>query len=898
MHVHLRTCTECGDSVSPDAPMGLCPKCLVRSVVFGQTTRTFREVEPEEVRDTLQSGLMVANGRFRLQRQLGRGGMGVVWLAEDNQLSNLVALKFLAPEIHSHAEALQLLRTELLHARRLRHRNIVTMFDWHEEPEEPPFVSMEYVAGEAMSNLRKKHPGQVFAWGFLHPFLTQLGHALIYAHEEEGILHRDLKPGNLMVTESGQIKLADFGLAQTFVPGEWSDSRPGRVSGTLLYMSPQQYLGQPPQPTDDIYSLGATLYELLTGTPPIYPDEIHAELLHGKPQPISERLISLNLSNPLPPRLKVLIGNCLQKEPELRPQSVREFLSRMPPPFGQPYEIAPAFHRPEPAPVAPLDTYKGRMLDWLREGALWFIVALILTAGILAWRGKLPRWIHGADSPSLPGAESSDVRKAAGSVPDEATDSPAIAADSQALSGSSQSSALSPAPPAGASDSTPRVTVPLRSGSIDLRVQCVLDTEFEIQLLDAGGRSVVQTFTRDKQWRGRFPAGKFTLLAKSYRYPNISMQRTLEIKPDQSSAVRLDLQRVRLILTSTPSGAQVYWKNPTSGETTESTTPNRSKTYTTWPGLREFTFTKENYLSVTTNVLVMSAGEESGFLVHADLRKRTFPEAGRDWTQNALGMAMRWIGPFWMSATEVTRGQFGAFVEATGYEASDSLIGLTPEGVKRKSGSWKDPGFPGLTLMDDLPVVAVSWEGARAFCEWLTESERCAVPPRLAESQSYRLPTDAEYDRVFESYRSPREGLVNLAGYRELSRYVDTLWPWPLEYSTDLRHEDAFPFLAPVRASGDVHPQYRLYDLHGNVAEWCLDPFRPDQNPPEIRRLDPDYFQPAEGPGRYRTVRGGSWFDHDPVDLQPEVHHRAEYSEGYDRIGFRIVLTQKPISDD
>jgi serine/threonine protein kinase len=253
--------------------------------------------------------------------------MGVVWLADDKLLGERVALKFLPTELSCDPAALQSLRTETLRSRKLSHPHILRIHDLVDAPNETVFIAMEYVDGPNLHTLRAERPEKVLTWDFLAPLVAQLCAALAYAHDEK-VIHRDIKPANLMLDDNGRLKLADFGLARVI-----SDSV-SRLSGTLtsgtpVYMSPQQADGKIPRITDDIYSLGATLYELLTSTPPFYSADIAYQIRNIPAQPISERLKELGLSNEIPERASALIMACLAKDPEKRPQNARDILSHL-----------------------------------------------------------------------------------------------------------------------------------------------------------------------------------------------------------------------------------------------------------------------------------------------------------------------------------------------------------------------------------------------------------------------------------------------------------------------------------------------------------------------------------------------------------------------------------------
>jgi WD40 repeat protein/serine/threonine protein kinase len=270
----------------------------------------------------LEPGFLVGNGRFTMVRLIGRGGMGVVWFARDESLREDVALKFLPNEIRFDAVALDDLRRETARSRKLTHPNIIRIHDLFKDEREA-FISMEYVDGPNLSDLRLEQPERVFAWKYLEPLVKQLCEALDYAHSER-VIHRDLKPANMMLDSRGRLKLSDFGIA-----AQVSDSvsrvsmvRHGK-SGTVTYMSPQQMDGKLPQVTDDIYALGATLYELLTSRPPFYSGDIAHQVRNLLPQPIAERLAELEIQNEVPPAVAALIMACLGKSPEQRPTSAR-----------------------------------------------------------------------------------------------------------------------------------------------------------------------------------------------------------------------------------------------------------------------------------------------------------------------------------------------------------------------------------------------------------------------------------------------------------------------------------------------------------------------------------------------------------------------------------------------
>jgi serine/threonine protein kinase len=268
----------------------------------------------------MKPGTVLGADRFLLIEPLGQGGMGVVWLAHDQRLDEDVALKLVPPEIRTDAGALEDLRRETLRSRKLSHPNIIRLHDLNEFAGEPPFISMEFVDGQTVAAWKAQQPQRLFTWEQVRPIMKQLCDALEYAHGEK-VVHRDLKPANMMLDRRGRLKLADFGLAAVVSELTSRVSIRANTSGTPAYMSPQQMDGRTPRVTDDIYALGATLYELLTSKPPFYHGDIPHQVRNLPPDPVEQRLAELELSNPVPPFVGALIMACLAKDPAQRPQS-------------------------------------------------------------------------------------------------------------------------------------------------------------------------------------------------------------------------------------------------------------------------------------------------------------------------------------------------------------------------------------------------------------------------------------------------------------------------------------------------------------------------------------------------------------------------------------------------
>lgn len=352
------TCSKCDRRLPLGTPLDVCPACVASSVysVCGLTSK------PDDLlveREVFEPEQLVGQGRFKLVRELGAGGMGVVWLAIDEHLSKKdrpkqVALKFLSPRIRSHPKAVEMMKEEVLKSRDLHHQQIVSIYDWHALPNEPTFISMEYIDGVNLAELLREQPELHLEWGQVAPWMKQLCEALHYAHGTGKTIHRDLKPGNLMLSggQEGrqELKLADFGLARVYVDREEGGEELAPAGGTLLYMSPQQATGCKPHPSDDIYSFGATLYELLTGTAPFYEGDVYDQLMHAEPAPLRERLAAQRIKADVPEHVCQTVLQCLRKTVAERPATIQDTANRLFPSPGRPFVLP---RPPEPPPPPP-----------------------------------------------------------------------------------------------------------------------------------------------------------------------------------------------------------------------------------------------------------------------------------------------------------------------------------------------------------------------------------------------------------------------------------------------------------------------------------------------------------------------------------------------------------------
>lgn len=281
---------------------------------FGETLRGLRE------------GMRVFVSRYVLKRKLGRGGMGEVWLAEDTELEEAVALKFLPELARQDPVAIDDLRRETRKSRRLAHPNIVRVHDFLLD-EQYAAISMEYIEGRTLSEIRLQKVGKVYEAQDLEPVLEQICGALEYAHQDAKIVHRDLKPANVLQTGDWKLKIADFGISASITDTVSRVSAQASSSGTPVYMSPQQLMGERPSAADDVYSLGALLFELLTGKPPFYTGNVIVQV-QTKPAPsVAQMREELDVTgDSVPAKWERLIASCLDKDAQKRPRSANAVL--------------------------------------------------------------------------------------------------------------------------------------------------------------------------------------------------------------------------------------------------------------------------------------------------------------------------------------------------------------------------------------------------------------------------------------------------------------------------------------------------------------------------------------------------------------------------------------------
>ena len=346
-------------------------------------------------------------GRYRVGALLGAGGMGEVWAAQDLLLDRPVAVKVLGAALAGDGRAAERLRREARAAGRLDHPNIARMLDLGEH-DGRPYLVMEFLEGESQA-ARIDRAGPMPAAEAVR-VVAAVADALQAAHSA-GVVHRDVKPGNVFLTSGGEVKVLDFGIASA--AGE-ADLTTGDLLGTAAYLAPERALGQPATPAADLYSLGVVLYELLAGRRPFQGgSDIELAMAHVTARPAPLALVAPST----PPSLVAACEHALAKDPAARPSSAAAFARRLRAPAPATPATLP-LALASPPPPRPRSRRRGLLVALLLAGAA--LAALPALAG-----GPAPRPEERAQAPSaVPAPDTTDT-----SVPGVPTTRPAEQAE-------------------------------------------------------------------------------------------------------------------------------------------------------------------------------------------------------------------------------------------------------------------------------------------------------------------------------------------------------------------------------------------------------------------------------------------------------------------------------------
>ncbi len=827
-------------------------------------------------------------GRYTLKKILGRGGMGVVWLARDEELERDVALKFLPEIVAMDREAIRDLKRETRRSLDLTHSHIVRIYDFIQDTRTAA-ISMEYVAGDTLAARKIDQPRGCFDPVDLREWVKQLCEALDYAHGKAQIVHRDLKPANLMIDARGDLKIADFGIAASVCDSVSRVSAQAGSSGTPVYMSPQQMMGEKTAVTDDIYAVGATLYELLTGKPPFYAGNVMLQVQSKVPPAMAERRTELGeVREPIPPEWEETIAACLAKEASERPQSAGEVAERlgliggvkvMPKPaakvaVAEPV-VAAAVKSAEPAeeveeskPKSKTGLYAGLAAAALMLGGAGFYFgvyapeqARLAEVARLEAEGKQAEALKLKTDGELKSLLAARLAAARGGVIVKT-----IPAGAEVTVGALE-------------HATSPVTIKeakLGKYPVKVRLAGYEDYAGEVEVKENAFAEVDATLVRstgsvaitsepsglsyvlsgnEKTERGTTPAkvsaiptGDYTVTLARSGWPEV--KQTLRVERGAEARTSAEFPSGALEITSVPSGAEVYFEGEKAGVTPLSFRDSP-------PIMYAYELRLKGYKAATVSGEV-KPGETAR--ASAVLEKTRRAEEGQAWTIPELNLTLMPIAagtftmgtavggrdnekpvtrvtitkPYWLGKTEVTQGEW------------EAVMGSNPSEFKGAN----------------LPLETVSWTEAMEFCRKLTAREGAAE--RLPEGYVYTLPTEAQWEYAC------RAGITG-----DHAGELDAMG-WYTQNSGNMTNP-----VGTKRANA-----WGLHDMHGNVFEWCADWFASYAGG-SVR--DP------QGPssGSDRVCRGGGWRVSADLCRSADRDYEGSGNRG-DGLGFRLALSSVP----
>ncbi len=791
----------------------------------------------------LAEGQKVFDGRYTLMKIVGHSPLSVVWLAWDEKQDRDVALKYLPEMVKEDASALATLKREVFKLQELRNPLLIPIYAVENEGKAVAIVS-EYIEGATFSELRSKKSNLVYSPTELADWLQQLCRLLDYGHSEVQLAHGALKPSNLIVSQKGALRASDFAI-ERHVTAFINRVSEGRTTApNFTYLSPQQAAAIQAKENayvitaaDDIYSLGATLYELLTSRAPFYTGDILLQLKQKIPPPMTHRRKELRvIGDPIPRVWEETIAACLSKDPTQRPQTIAQVVEM----FG--LTAAPALAEALPAQEVEA-TPAGSNKLMIAGGVMVLAIAALL--GLVFAKGKKP------DTGNVVVTRTNVVTTTNLSV--EATkalkdaEAKRVAAEAQRAAAEAETKRLLASAEKARQDEAKRSVDAEKARKVaeDKR----LATEAEIRILQlamenakkmAGTQLSPEMVAKQKESEvkakqlqdelNKLKDAEAKRMAATEKEKKDNDLKSLELKRKQAEAAKMAAANAEKIREMNLAKAKAEEEEKQ----------------------RIMADIAQKEADAKKMQMAKLADDAKAKALALEEARRKALQTGKPW-DNSLGIKFMPVGGVHFAAWECRLADFEAFIKATGYDAGRG---------------WKSPGFlQGRTH----PVVNVSWADAQAFCKWLTEKER---KEGLIGDRAYRLPTDLEWSQAVklpnESGNTPLERDGGVKGFFPWGN----VWPPPAgagNYGDTISY-DRFENTAPA---GSFPPNaYGLHDTGGNVWEWTEDW--------------------SDNTQKARVLRGGSWLGDNPATLISSYRRYLPPADRSNDNGFRIILGGAP----
>ncbi|MFC1604315.1 SUMF1/EgtB/PvdO family nonheme iron enzyme [Planctomycetota bacterium] len=789
--------------------------------------------------------------RYRIIRKLGEGGMGLVYLAEDTEISNeKVAIKFIPPTLATNARALQNLAKEAGMARKLSHPNIVRLHDLHTDGHQK-FLVMEYIDGKTLDDtLAEKEDGK-FTLEALLSIAEQIAAGLDHAHRKS-VLHRDLKPSNIMIGKNGTVKLLDFGIARE-MKDSFTRLTGKETSGTLPYMSPQQLMGEQPTPAMDVYSFAAVLYECLCGHPPFYMGDIREQIKSKVPDTLTGVNSVVNDA--------ILSG--LSKDPAIRPKGPTELVKML----KERKEVSSYRGTLRQAKTRDLKSEEA-----ISGNKLAKVFAAVLIIAVLAGGSYIAVRFHRQDKDVLSdekvtvltnNEESFRNFTEAGSAYEAKQDwGRAIESYSEAIKLKPDDSEIK------AKLATCQHNLYL-SQAQEAESKGQLDTAISLYTKALSYKHVSSTQERLDATR-KAPQDKTEQQQRRQEYANwIGQAETAEKQGDLDKSIELYRKAQQFVETEDAASIQAKIDSLQKQIAEKQKKGKFDALLANAESLGSSEATGKEALKILEEALTLYPDNSEALALKKKISGYFGPNPG-DVVTNSIGMKLIYIpaGSFMMGnpsseegrssgegpqhQVQISKGFYMGVYEVTQAQWQ-AVMGSTVSQQRNKANS----SWPLLGEGDDYPIYYVSWDEAVEFCKKLSRQE----------GKTYRLPTEAEWEYACRAETQTRFSFGDSDS--NLGEYA-----WYSNNSGQSTH--------PV---GKKRPNaFGLYDLHGNVWEWCSDWYGEN-----YYSSSPGVNPQGPSSGSSRVLRGGSW-GYGPWNCRSAIRVRdSPDHRGYD-YGFRIVL--------